>query len=167
MKMHVSDPASLVNVLYAKGFPLQRRRSPESPAAFSLHNLAALDTQSRPPFQILNRTKIASLSPTPGRVYSLRPSNTVRQQPRDIKRQSSLNLGKREIAVVMPGYCIPTARRAPRCYLTSLTIKNAKYRNILIIILRYHSRAQIRTRQHALFNSKHTNPLAREIKCKK
>lgn len=147
MKMLVSDPAILVNVLYAKGFPLRRRRSSDNPATFSLHNLADLDTQSRPRYSILNRTKIASLSPPLGREHILRPSNTLRQQPRNIERRSSVNLGKHEISVVMYGYCIPTARRAPRCCLTSLTIKTAKHRNFLILILRYHSRAQKRTRQ--------------------
>lgn len=166
MKMLVSDQAIFVNVLYAKGFPLQRRRSSGNPATFSLHNLAALDTQSRPPFSILNRTKIASFSPPPGREHILRPSNTLRQQPRNIERRSSLNLGKHEISVVM--YVLHTNSKAS----TALLLDEPNYQN-REAPKNLNSDTQISlapSKTHtpvSTFNSKHINPLVREIKWKK
>lgn len=168
MKMLVSDPAILGNLLYAKGFPLRRRRSSDNPATVSLHNLAALDSQSHPSFSILNRTKIARLSPPLGRVHSLRPSNTLRQQPRNIERWCSLNLGKHEISVAMYGYCIPTARRAPRCCLTSLTIKKRevpKHPNSDIQMSLARSKNAHASKHFS--NPRTPTPLVREIKWKK
>jgi hypothetical protein len=141
MRMFVSNPLILGNVLYAKGFLLRRRRASDNPATYSLPNLTALEPQSRPSFSILNRAEVAHLSRPLGCVHVWRASNIRRQQPRNIARWRSVNLGKHEIQVVMYRYCIPTARQSLRCCLTIIAMKNAKYLNIRSTIFRHHSRA--------------------------
>lgn len=122
--MLISDPVILGNVLYAKEFQLLRRRGSDNPAPFKSHNLNPLERQSRPPFSIQNRAKMALPSLTLGGVTSLHPSNIRIRRPRNIERWCRLNLGKPAVSIVIYGYCPPTAIPASHYRLTNLTKKN-------------------------------------------